>query len=162
MLERPLLVSGYYLDTTKAVSPDFNSSTAAIYTSVLANKVALYLPEYVTPAALGAGLPESSLEDLFAGLAIGNFSAVPSITPAVEVAVGTAVKVAYSAAFKVLFLISITFGVCFIIAALISPNVERYLTGDVARKLVKGPVVAEKDEESQKPEISVVHIVEKS
>jgi hypothetical protein len=122
----------------------------------------VYLPQYVTPAALGAGLPESSLQELFARIAIGNFSSVPSITPAIEVAVGTAVKMAYSDAFKVLFLVSISFGVCFIIAALISPNVEGYLTGDVARKLVKGQAVTEKDEESRQPGTSVVHIVEKS
>jgi hypothetical protein len=110
---------------------------------------------------LNAGLPASSLKNLFEGIALGSFNSVPGITPAIAVAVGTAVKTAYSHAFKVVFLISIAFGVCFIAAALMSPNVEDYLTGEVARRLVKGQPFMEKDEESPPPEATAQE-VEKS
>lgn len=87
------------------------------------------------------------------------------ITPAIEIAVGTAVKSAYSDSFKVVFLVSIAFGACFVVAALMTPNVETRLTGEVARKLVKGQLLpVKKDEESRLPEVTteVVDIEEKS
>jgi hypothetical protein len=48
-----------------------------IYVSVLLNKLAVYLPEFVSPTVLSAGLPSSSLPALFAGITTGNFSDVP-------------------------------------------------------------------------------------
>ena len=119
------------------------------------------MPEYVVPAALDAGLPQSSLEKLFEGMQIGDYSSVDGINPTIEAAVRAAVKTSYSLAFKVVFLVSITFGSLFIIASLICPNVEEYLTGEVARKLVKGQP-PESDEESPRPETTTTHGVMKS
>jgi hypothetical protein len=55
------------------------SVAQGIYVSVLLNKLAVYLPEFVSPTVLSAGLPSSSLPALFAGITTGNFSDVPSI-----------------------------------------------------------------------------------
>ncbi|OBT82408.1 hypothetical protein VE02_08399 [Pseudogymnoascus sp. 03VT05] len=128
-----------------------SSVATSLYVSILNNQVTKYLPRYVTPAATEAGLPTSSLADLFAGITAGSFSKVEGITPAIEEAVGHAVKRAYSMSFRIVFLCTLPFGAIILVAAILSPNVEDYLTDDVARKLQgksvapSGQVVSEKD-----------------
>lgn len=72
----------------------------ALYVSLLQNKLALYLPEYVTPAALSAGVPSTSLPALFDANAIGNFSSVPNINPELIQTVGVQVTRAYISSFR--------------------------------------------------------------
>lgn len=107
----------------------------SMYSSILTTETSKYLPEYVTPAATNAGLPASSLTALFAGITAGDFSTVPGINAQITTAVAAAVKHAYSVAFRTVFLCTLPFGALLLIAALISPNVEEYLTDEVARKL---------------------------
>jgi hypothetical protein len=107
----------------------------ALYVSILTTKVTKYTPEYVAPAAVSAGLPSSSLPSLFAGLATGNFTAVPDITPAIIAVVGAEVTHAYISSFKVVFYATIPFSVILIIAACFVPNMEKMLTGNVAKRL---------------------------
>jgi len=59
------------------------------------------------------------------------------------VLVGHAVKHAYAMSFRTVFLCTLPFSCLILTAAVISPNVEEYLTDDVARKL-HGTGVAEK------------------
>jgi hypothetical protein len=118
-----------------------SSVATSLYLSILSNQFAKHLPRYVTSAATEAGLPTSSLEDLFAGITAGSFSKVEGITPAIEEAVGHAVKRAYSMSFRTVFLCTLPFGAIILVAAIISPNVEDYLTDDVARRL-QGKAVA--------------------
>lgn len=99
------------------------------------NKIATYLPEYVTPAATSAGLPESSLPQLFAGITLGDFSAVPGISDEVIAAVGPAVKHAYVSSFKIVFYTTIPFSVLLIAAACFVPNMEKFLGNNVAKRL---------------------------
>lgn len=132
-----------------------SSVATSLYLSILSNQLTKYLPEYVVPAATEAGLPVSSLTDLFAGITAGSFSKVEGITPAIEEAVGHAVKHAYSMSFRTVFLCTLPFGAIILVAAIISPNVEDYLTDDVARKLqgkavaATGQVVGEKETTSE-------------
>jgi len=107
----------------------------SLYISILSNQVTKYLPKYVVPAATGAGLPATSITQLFAGITSGSFKDVPGITPEIQAAVGAAVKHAYSMSFRTVFLCTLPFGGIILIAAILSPNVEDYLTADVARKL---------------------------
>jgi hypothetical protein len=107
----------------------------SLYLSILTNQVTKYLPQYVVPAATGAGLPTTSLTDLFAGITAGSFEKVPGITPAIQAVVGEAVQQAYVRSFRTVFLCTLPFGGIILIAAIICPNVEDYLTSDVARKL---------------------------
>lgn len=93
------------------------------------------MPKNVVPAATGAGLPESSLPALFAGITAGNFTAVPGINTEIITAVGGAVRQTYVSSFKVVFLATIPFGVMLIIFGALTPNFEQYLTGNVARRL---------------------------
>ena len=112
----------------------------ALYVSVLDNKVAAYLPEYVAPAAIKAGLPSSSLPALFAGIAAGNLTAVPGATPAILAVVGEEVKRAYISSFRIVFYVTIPFSALLILAACFVPNMEKYLSQNVAKRLqnVKG------------------------
>ncbi|KAF2013879.1 fungal trichothecene efflux pump [Aaosphaeria arxii CBS 175.79] len=118
-----------------AIRTAISAIATSMYSSILATESAKYIPQYVTPAVLSAGLPESSLPSLFAGITLGNFTAVKGITPEVLGVVGTEVKRAYSMSFRTVFLCTLPFGVILIIAAIMSPNVEDYLTDEVARKL---------------------------
>ena len=72
----------------------------AIYVTVLTNKLTKFVPEYVTPAAINAGLPQTSLTDLFTGLTAGDLTTVPGITPAIIAAVGAADAMAAADAFR--------------------------------------------------------------
>lgn len=108
----------------------------SMYSSILATEMAKYLPKYVAPAALQAGLPESSLPALMAGVSAGSFDAVPGANAAVLAAIGSPVKHAYAMSFRTVFLCTIPFSVILLIAAAVyCPNVEDYLTDEVARKL---------------------------
>jgi MFS family permease len=128
-----------------------SSVATSLYLSILSNQLTKYLPEYVTPAATGAGLPAESLPSLFAGITSGSFDAVAGITPEITEAVGHAVKHAYSMSFRTVFLCTLPFGAIILVAAIICPNVEDYLTDDVARKLQgKSVAGASRGEEGEK------------
>lgn len=116
------------------------STTVSVYVTIFENKAATNLVSYVAPAALEAGLPESSLTDLFTAIAAGTTSAllsVPGITPDILGAISSAVQLAYNKAFLVVYLVSIAFGACAIIAALvIDPSkMAGKMTTNIARKL---------------------------
>lgn len=116
-----------------------------MYSSILTTESSKYLPQKVTPAALSAGLPESSLPALLQGIVAGDLSSIPGITPEILDAVGAAVKDAYARSYQTVYFCTLPFGALLIISALFSPNVEQYLTDEVARKL-HGNVYAVKDE----------------
>ncbi|CZR65194.1 uncharacterized protein PAC_15094 [Phialocephala subalpina] len=114
------------------------SIAASIYVSILTNRLTTTLPSNVAPAALNAGLPNTSLPALFAAIGVGTETAmegVPGITPGIIAAVGDAVKVAYSQAFKTVYLTSIAFGGLSIIAALFITSIDDLMTNFVARKM---------------------------
>jgi hypothetical protein len=109
----------------------------ALYVSVLNNKLAGYVPAYVTDAARAAGLPDASLAPLLADVSAGSatFADVPGITDAVASAVAGALTAAYTDAFRVVFYCTIPFSVILIAAAAFVPNMEEYLGNNVARRL---------------------------
>lgn len=107
----------------------------ALYVSILTNKVTKYIPEYVAPAATSAGLPASSLPQLFQGITLGNFTAVPGITPQVIAATGIAVRDAYVTTFHYVFYATIPFGVLLIVACVFVPDMDQYLHNNVAKRL---------------------------
>lgn len=126
-----------------AIRTALSAIATSMYSSILATESAKNIPAKVGPAALAAGLPSSSLPALLTSIPLGDFSKVPSISPAVIAATGAAVKEAYTSAFRVVYLCTLPFGALLIIAALISPNVEQYLTDEVARKMHKSGEKAE-------------------
>ncbi|KAJ4371930.1 hypothetical protein N0V86_008484 [Didymella sp. IMI 355093] len=128
-----------------AIRTAVSAIATSMYSSILATEASKYLPQKVVPAAASAGLPESSLPALFVGLESGNLTAVPGMSPEVLAAVSGAVKDAYARSYQTVYLCTLPFGVLLIISALFSPNVEQYLTDEVARKLHGR--AADKDEE---------------
>lgn len=132
-----------------AIRTAISAIATSMYSSILTTESSKYIPQYVTPAALGAGLPESSLAALFTAITAGDYSTVPGITPEIISVTGVAVKHAYSLAFRTVYLCTLPFGVLLLIAAVLSPNVEKYLTDEVARKLHHG----EKSEPAVRKEV---------
>ncbi|KAK4503585.1 hypothetical protein PRZ48_004500 [Zasmidium cellare] len=108
----------------------------SMYSSILSTELTKYLPRYVGPAAIEAGLPQSSVPALLSGVSTSSFSTVPGIDEAIIEAVGAPIKKAYSMAFRTVFLCTIPFSVILLVAAVVwCPNVEDYMTDEVARKL---------------------------
>lgn len=108
----------------------------SMYSSILSTELAKYLPRFVPPAAVEAGLPESSVPALLRAVSTGVFASIPGIDDAVIRAVGSPIQRAYTSAFRTVFLCTIPFSVILLIAVVLyCPNVEDYLTEEVARKL---------------------------
>ncbi|KAK8102197.1 hypothetical protein PG984_015343 [Apiospora sp. TS-2023a] len=107
----------------------------ALYSSVLNTRLAENLASDVGPAAVRAGLPESSLPALLAAIKLGDYSEVPGATGRVLDVVVAGVRDSYVASFKVVFYATIPFGFLLVLFACLVPDMEKYLTGNVARRL---------------------------
>jgi hypothetical protein len=136
-----------------AIRTGLSAIATSMYSSILATESAKYIPQKVIPAVTALGLPSSSLPSLLQSIALGDFSAVPGISPEIIAATGAAVKDAYALSFRTVYLCTLPFGALLIIAGLFSPNVEQYLTDEVARKM-HGKT--EKDEVAMKENVDDV------
>ena len=114
------------------------------------------MPKYVVPAATDAGLPSSSITALFSAITAGDFSTVPGITPDIIEAVTYSLKIAYSQSFKIVFYCTIPFSVILLISSCFVPNMEQFLSTNVAKRLQgmsrKPAAAAAQDVEMQKTE----------
>jgi multisubunit Na+/H+ antiporter MnhG subunit len=111
------------------------SVATAIYSTILSNKLGKYVPELVTPAALNAGLPSSSLPDLYTNLSAGTLTKTPGINADIIAAVMSADSSAAAEAFKYVWYAVIAFAVLATGASCLTINYGEYLTDDVARKM---------------------------
>jgi hypothetical protein len=121
----------------------------AIYTIILSNKLAQYIPAVVGPAVISAGLPASSVPALLGALGgIGNATAVPGVNANILAVGGLAYQMASVKAFRVVFLSTIAFGLVGIVLAVCSPSVSDQMTNRVATTLhgkgIDGEAVDEK------------------
>jgi hypothetical protein len=114
------------------------SVATAIFVTVLSSKLTAFVPALVAPAALGAGLSESSLSALFAALPTNDFSAVDGITPQIISAVVAANAQAAANAFRYVWYAVIPFACLAVLAACLTIDYGQYLTDDVARKMQGG------------------------
>ncbi|KLJ12199.1 hypothetical protein EMPG_09549 [Blastomyces silverae] len=113
----------------------------AIVLAILAAKIPVELQNHVVPAALGAGLPETSIPDLFAAMAKATqdaMAAVPGINPAIIAAVGRAQQEGYAAAYRYIYYTTIPFGVVATAAAIALRPIKHLLTSHVP-KIVEHP-----------------------
>lgn len=117
----------------------------AIFVSVLGSKLNAFVPALVAPAALGAGLPESSLPAIFDGLTTGDFSAVKGATPKIITAVVAANAQAAANAFRHVWYAVIPFACLALLASCLTIDYGQYLTDDVSRRLQGGLVFREKE-----------------
>lgn len=96
--------------SSRAVSA---SVFTAIYAAALTTRLTNYIPSYVAPAALGAGLPKSSLRIFIEALAANDAAAlptVPGVTPAIIKASVIALKQALADGIRVVYIIAAPFG----------------------------------------------------
>lgn len=126
----------------------------ALYVSVLDNQAKQSLAKNVPVAAEGAGLSAKALPAVFAGIATGNFSAVPGITPKIEAAIGGAIVESYTTGFQMVFYATIPFTILLVLAACFVPDMEKYLHHNVAKKLqghgVNKPTPQDDEERGEK------------
>ncbi|KAF7561424.1 hypothetical protein G7046_g2702 [Stylonectria norvegica] len=122
----------------------------ALYVSVLNNQLAKNIPKFVAPAATDSGLPADSLPSLFAGITAGSFTDVPGISDKIIAAVSAALVKAYTDSFHVVFYATVPFSFILLCAAFVVPNVEKFLTGNVAKRL--------QDKEFRKEKNEVQHV----
>ncbi|KAJ9310837.1 hypothetical protein DTO271D3_8880 [Paecilomyces variotii] len=121
-----------------AIKQVVGTIATAIYVSILTNRLDETLAPTVTPAAVKAGLPKSSIPTLLKAIAAGTSDAldsVPGMTSKIAAVVGEATKTAYSLSFKTVYLTSIAFGGLAIIAAFFTRSIDDKMTSEVAQKL---------------------------
>lgn len=116
----------------------FGSIFVTIFVAILTAKIPLEIANHVPAAAIGAGLPESSLTNLFAAIANGTaaaYGSVPGITPAIQVAVGNSLSDSYAAAYAYVYYAAVAVGVVGLIAAACLKDYDHMLTSHVSRRI---------------------------
>ncbi|KPI36578.1 putative MFS-type transporter YusP [Cyphellophora attinorum] len=124
-----------------------------IYLVVLSTRLTETIPSQVVPAAVAAGLPESSVVDLLTAFTIGTpkaFEAIPGISDTVLAAATAAYKNASSDAYHTVFLTSIAFSGIAVVLALFIRNVDDRMTADIATKLHHGAGLEHEDVANEK------------
>lgn len=110
----------------------------SIYVAVLTRRIEHNLPVDVTSAAIGAGLPSTSVVTALSAISNGTaaaLDAVPGINGTIAAAIGDSVKTAYSQSFKTVYLVTIAFGGIAFIAALFTSDIDELLNDYVSRRI---------------------------
>jgi hypothetical protein len=103
----------------------------SIYITISTTKLTDLIPAKVVPAALGAGLPETSLPE-FLGILTGvvttaPITSVPGISLNIIEASTLALKQAYRQSFKYVWLASIPFGIVSLVCAMCTKDVSQFV-----------------------------------
>ncbi|CAK7202067.1 hypothetical protein SEUCBS139899_004787 [Sporothrix eucalyptigena] len=110
----------------------------SIYVSVYSARLPVFIDRDVTAAATNAGLPASSLPDVFTALNNGTtaaLDAVPGMNSTIAQAVTDGNLLGYHQAFKLVFLSTIAFGGIAIIASFFVQDVSMYLNNFVNKTI---------------------------
>ena len=107
----------HLIATATAVTTSARAVSATVFTAIygaaLTTRLAKDIPSYVAKAALGAGLPKTSLE-AFVGALAGNDAAalpkIPGVTPAIIGAGVGGLKQAFADGIRVVYIIAAPFG----------------------------------------------------
>lgn len=92
----------------------------------------------LVPAVLDAGLPESSLPDLFAAVTIATqdaLQAVPGMTAARLQVANNAISDSYSGAYGYVYYTALALGIIAVLASLCLRDFDCYLTDHVSRQI---------------------------
>lgn len=111
---------------------------AAVFVAILNNKVPSEIASQVPIAAMAAGLPSSSLEDLFAAITAGtadSMESVPGISTKITSAVSQSLSDSYAAAYAYVYYAAVAFGILGLIAALCMKDYDSLLTSHVSRTI---------------------------
>lgn len=120
----------------------------SIYLAIFSDRLTTYLPQAVTSAVESAGLPASSLPELFVAMSNGTTAALESVHGMNEsileaFAVGT--KHAYAHAFEIVYLATLSFTGVGLFAAFFIKDVNDYLT-DYVNKTIHKPKLGKKSQ----------------
>ncbi|KAM0327090.1 hypothetical protein ACHAQA_006217 [Verticillium albo-atrum] len=130
------------------------SIAVAVYTTILANRLATTIPGNIAGPAIEAGLPADQVGALAAAARSGTMATFPGITDAIQDAVRAVLPTAYSQAFKTVYLASLGFGGIAIVGCLFSKDAQKHLTDRVERRMgdgkKKSEVAAKTVEEPQR------------
>jgi hypothetical protein len=127
---------GTAVGITGSVRGGVSTIGTAVYSIILANKLAQNIPALVAPAAIQAGLPSSSVSAFIGALSgTGNITSVPGVNQNVIAAGSAAYKLASVHAYRTVFYSTLAFSGVAIILALCTPNVDEKMTQRVATTL---------------------------
>lgn len=128
---------GTALGVAGSVRSTVSTVAAAIYLTVLSNRLGKTIPTQVPPALIDAGLPASSVAGFIKAVPTGSFKGIQGLTThIIEVGVA-AYKAASASAYRTVFLTSIAFSGVALILSFFCPNVDDRMTGMVAITLRK-------------------------
>ncbi|CAK7214682.1 hypothetical protein SBRCBS47491_002235 [Sporothrix bragantina] len=129
-----------------SVKQTIGAVSLSIFVAVLQSRVATNMPKDITTAAVGAGLPSTSVEAAIAAAANGTaaaFDAVPGMNSSIEAAIADGVKTAYASSFKTVYLTSLAFAAIAVIAAFFTADIDKQMNNYVSRRI--GGTVATTD-----------------
>lgn len=110
----------------------------SIYVAIYSNKLSTFLPKDIASYTTNAGLPQSSLPDLFNATTVGTPEAlnnVPGMNSTILEAYSEGTMTAYKSSFRVVYLASLAFGGVSIISALFVRDISQYLTNFVNKRI---------------------------
>jgi hypothetical protein len=110
----------------------------SVFVAIINNKAPAELTKRVVPAALNAGLPETSLPALAEAVSLGTaaaYAAVPGITNTIIAQVKTAVGYGYAAAYAYVSYAMLAIFLFGFLVSFLLPDFDPYLTGHISRKV---------------------------
>ena len=110
----------------------------SIYVAIYSDRLTSILPKDIASYTTDAGLPESSLPDLFNATAVGTpeaLNSVPGMNGTILTALNEGTMAAYKSSFRVVYLASLAFGAISIISALFVRDISQYLTNFVNKRI---------------------------
>jgi MFS family permease len=134
----------------------------SIFVAILSNKLPGQMQEKLVPAVLDAGLPESSLPDLFAAVTNASqdaLKAVPEMNTDRLLVANNAISDSYSGAYAYIYYTALALGIVAVLASLCLRDFDRYLTDHVSRRI---HTRAEKNEDPLEVAQVVPHIASHS
>jgi hypothetical protein len=136
--------SGWYINSHLAIVSSarsaFGAIATAIFVAILTQKTPGAIEKRLIPAALGSGLPPTSLPALAGAIQASTPAAlekVPGITPTILLAVSNALSDAFSEAYSYVYYTIIAFaGAAFIVSFFVM-DYDALFTGHVSRQIYR-------------------------
>lgn len=125
----------------------------AIYSSILKNKASKFVPQYVGPVALDAGVSRTNLPALLSSLTAGTVDDFPGLTASAVVEVKAANALAWEHSFRFVWYAVAASAICALMAACFTIDYGKYFTDDIARKIRLSPGEASIVEEKQRVDV---------
>lgn len=128
----------------------------AVFLAIQESKVPGSIRDKVPPAALAAGLPESSIEDLLKVAEQGDsaISNIPGMTDSIQSAVSDALSDAYSASYAYVYYTVIALGIVAIVASFTMYDYDDKLNNHVNKQIYHGKREKPDVEETDKSVVS--------